>query len=275
VGFQPCQHEDPFTRRVREVYRANVVRAPRAGVDPLDVLAVRKRYVEPRGRLATFIEDPGAIELPPMTIQPAAGLSGLRSARLDLNLALGIAATFLGALGVPAPGAELNLSLWGETNSIEFEVRDVKELSVDVGQLGRLLTGRRIVHSPASEIFFRDEDVRMLIITRTLISRQFALLSRAKSGQSAAVTMDAIASLLGKAAGEVEWAREAADTVSFRGQREVTFAFAAVPCVLQADGTFLFGLEADQLVLGAPPEQVIAAHKPIVDEDGLLILDTV
>ncbi len=276
MGFRKCRHDDPFTRRVRELYKANVVGAPRAGIDPLDVLAVRKRRVEPRGRLISFISDGNAIDWPLVTSHVTAGMSGLRSASLDVELGLTLTATFLNALGVPLPGAELNTSLWKGTSSLDFEVRDVEERQVDVGYLGRAVSGHKVdSRSPASAIFFGNNDVRMLIITRTLTSPHFAVRSTGTGGQSAGIAVDAIADLFGKVDVDVAWSRESTDVVSFRGATAVTFAFAAVPCVVRPDGSFLFGLEADQITLGTPAAGNAELARPIVDEDGLLSFDSI
>src|ERR1700712_5544665 len=101
MGFHPCNHaEDPFTRRVREVYDANVVAAPRSGVDPLDTLAVRGRRVGPRGRLQGLL-DGESPRLPAVRAVSVADLSGVRSATVDLDLALSLSGKFLASLGVP------------------------------------------------------------------------------------------------------------------------------------------------------------------------------
>jgi hypothetical protein len=113
----------------------------------------------------------------------------------------------------------------------------------------------------------------MFIITRTLTSTQFAVRTSTDKGAAAAVSVDAISDLFGAAQTRVQWAREASDAVLFSGATPVTFAFAAVPCVVQPDGSFLFGLEADRLSLGADRPSVTA--RPVVDEDGLLDFETV
>jgi hypothetical protein len=271
MAFSQCNRVDPFTSRVRTLYGANVLRVPRNGIDPLEVLAVRKRRVETRGRLTGLLDGAGGPELPQPTAYPVADLNGLRSAGLDVELGLKFTASFLSVIGVPVPGAELNTSLWAGTRSIDFEVREVSELRVDLGLLGKALTGRRIDTSPSTAVFLTDPAVRMLVITRTLVSRNFAIRSASDSGQSADISLDAIEDLIGKTTASVKWSRESTDAITFQGDTAVTFAFAAVPCAIQADRSFVFGTEADRLTFGgavpAPREQAV------IDEDGLLDFD--
>jgi hypothetical protein len=273
MSFRRCQHDDPFTQQVRRLYAANVVRAPRAGLEPLDVLAVRKRQVEPRGRLEGFLAND--VQLPTPRSDAAADMDGVRSTKVDLELGLTLTATFLHALGVPMPGARLDAAMWKGSRSLQFEVKDVEQHQVDLGQLGKVLTGATIDRdSPAAGVFFRDVDVSMFIITRTLTSTQFSVRNSSESQNSAAVSVDAIADVIGKAHANVQVSRQSADSVHFTGTTPVTFAFAAVPCVMQSDGRFLFGLEANQLTLGTDPSPE-PQSQPLFDEDGLLDFDTV
>src|SRR3954454_5553709 len=78
MAFRKCGGPDPFTRTVREVYRANVLRSPRADVEPLLALAVIDRKVQPRGALSGLLADDGVTFPEPVTV-PVVDLAGLRS----------------------------------------------------------------------------------------------------------------------------------------------------------------------------------------------------
>ena len=180
VGFLPCvNREDPFTRRVREVYRANVVAAPRAGIDPLDTLAVRSRSVSARGALTHLLDGP--IELPEPEATPTAGLSGTRSTSVDLKLGLDLTAKFLTALGVPVPGAEVTASLWQGATRLNFHVEEVTEHQVDIAELGSAMRGRRLARTPATEVFFSGDGTGLHLITGTLTTTSFAVHGEAES----------------------------------------------------------------------------------------------
>jgi hypothetical protein len=154
-----------------------------------------------------------------------------------------------------------------------FEVRDVLQHEVDVGELGKALTGARVSRdSPAAAIFFNEPKVRMLVMTRTLTSRQFSVRSSTQGGQALDLSVDAIKDVIGKADATIKWKRESDGVVSFEGAEPVTFAFAAVPCVTKADGSFYFGLEADQVAFAAEAPAP-AESMTVFDVDGLLELD--
>lgn len=273
MGFRRCGQEDPFTRQVRTLYRANVLRVPRTGLDPLDVLLVRGRHVQIHGRLAEMLDGTDQPALPEPAPYAVADLSGLRSVGLEVEFGLNLCAVFLNSLGVPSPGVELNTSLWKGTQSVNFEVRGVTEWRMDLGSLGKSLKGRKVdTTSPTTAILATDDKVRMMVITRTFASRRFAIHGTSEGGQSVDIAVDAIQNLIGKSTAGVKWSKESAQTVTFEGDAGVTFAFGAAPCVLQPDGSFFFGVESSDLTFGEASTKV-PADRPVIDEDGLLDFD--
>lgn len=284
VGFWHCVRDDPFVKQVRTIYGANVVRNPRTGIGPGDVVAQSGKRVEIRGALAPIlIGEP--FELPPIEVNFASSLSGARSTEVNAELGMSLTAAFLAAMGVPVPGADLMLKLWSGASTFNFEVRGVREVSVDVNDLGACLKGRRVdASSPAAAVFFEDPDVRMLLITRTLQAPQFAVTAKRSGNTGVGVSLDAIADLFGEVSAKVEVKSESSNTVSFAGQEAATFAVAAVPCLLRNDGAIALLLQAptDTQYLDAPDDGVAAdgtplaaaspvpGYEPVIDDDGLL-----
>jgi hypothetical protein len=272
MGFWRCDREDPFTRKVRDVYHANVVRAPRTGIEPLDVLAVApNRRVEARGRLATVLAgDPP--KLPRPTSGLVADLRGQHSAALDVSVGADLTATFLAALGLPSPGANVTAALWKGARKLSFEVRDVTENKVDIAKLGSVLDGSPVGRNAATEVFFAEPKAQMLVITRTLSSARFAVHATSRKGQSAKVTVDGLAKVLGKAKADGGWEVEDESTIVFHGARPATFAFGAVPCAVQSDDTLVFGLEVTDKTFGAG-DRVVPRERPAIEDAGLLVFD--
>jgi hypothetical protein len=272
MAFASCgRRDDPFTRQVREIYRANVVSAPRAGIDPLHTLAVRNRRVEPRGRIEPML-DGAPLILPTPDPAPVADLAGVRSAAVDLQLGVSLSATFLAALGAPVPGADVTASLWQGASGFTFEVHDVVEHQMDIAQLGQALQGRRIVRNAATAVFFAGDGTQLYLITRTLTSPSFSVRATRSNGQSIKVAVDGVADLLGQASAAIAWHAESDDSLNFRGSTRVTFAFAAVPCALDNAGNVVFGLTSTDLTFGTDgPPQV--EPRPVVDAPGLVGFD--
>lgn len=274
MSFFSCpRQDDPFTRQVRDLYDANVVRAPRAGIDPLSTLAVRDRKVEPRGQLQYLLEGEPP-KLPPVTSASTAGLSSVRSTAVDAKLGVSLSAAFLAALGVPVPGAEVSASLWQGASGFTFEVRDVIQHQVDIAALGRALKGHVLAQTAATKLFLTDRSVELLLITRTLTTSSFVVRATGSGGQTVHVSVDGITDLIGKANADVSWKKEHDDSVAFSGPTPVTFGFAAVPCAIDAGRNLILGLTRANLKFA--PEVPAASEvkaRPAIDRLGLLTFD--
>jgi hypothetical protein len=276
MAFRACpRKDDPFERKVRETYGANVVGAPRAGIDPLTTVAKQDDRVEPRGHLRYILEgDEPAF--PPVTSFPAAAMSGTRSAEVKAKLGLDLSAKFLSALGLPVPGAEVTTTLWQGASVFTFEVRDVLDNQVDLAQLGQAINGRLVARNPATEIFLTDESQQLLLITRTLTTPTFAVRASGAGGQAVKIDIDGIADLVGSAHADVSWKGEHDDWVSFLGPAPVTFGFAVVPCYINPKRGLIFGLTSSDVKFGVPPKRVpVAESRPAIYDGraGLLSFD--
>src|SRR3954451_8403285 len=71
--------------------------------------------------------------------------------------------------------------------------------------------------TPATKIFLTDPFVRLLMVSRVLVSWHFAVHMTGQSGQSAGISIDALRGVLGEAHASVSWKRESAQTVAFKG----------------------------------------------------------
>jgi hypothetical protein len=293
MSFWNCRNEDPFIRAVIDKYNANVVRAPRRGIDPMDILAKdHGDRVQLRGELAPYVTDSESLVLPKIKDDPVSDLSGVVASTADASLGAEITSKFIEQfVKIPVSGAELTANIWEGATGFSFQVRDVRQKYFELGELGNALRGRRVDRSqPAADIFFPPESSvdsfvsapqppQMYIITRTLTSPHVTIKAVGEHGLGLEAKVDAIEGLLGSANAKIGWKRESEGGVSFRGARAVTFAFAAVPFALAPDGSFQLGMEVDDISLldgtGALETVPILIETPIFkDGDGLLDFDS-
>jgi hypothetical protein len=278
MAFWQC--EDPFVRKVRELYRANVIRAPRTGIIPFQVVARRGDHLERRGDLVSLIVGDDPVQLPTVESGIAADLSGESSASVDADLGLELTAKFLKALGVPIPGASVDVTFLERRSKIIFQVLNVREQSVNVSRLGTSLKGRRIdPDHPSAGVYFGEDKADLLVITRILTSPSFAVETERKRGSSAEINVDAIKDLIGEASVKFGYSRSDKSAVFFSGRQHAAFAFGAVPFHLEPDGSFKIGLEVSggSLLQAPRPGQeirpTIPIDAPVVEDDILLDFD--
>ena len=277
MTFRTCKREDPWVRTIRETYRANVVVTPRQDICPLGVVARKGQHVELRGRLPPLLEAGAGLELPEPLAAKASDISGMVSSKVSGAFGIALTTRFLAALGIPAPGGEIETAA-ARVGNLTFEVRDVESRSVDVSDLGAALHGHKMRQMPSTAIFLDGSGTEMQIITRTLVSPQIAVRSAGNHTAGASASVDAIAEIFGKVEGSFEIERESETVVSFTGSRPVTFAVAAVTCNLRPDLSFTLGLEVRDMSFaddyGSLPEPFLEQHdQPLIDSDGLLEFD--
>jgi hypothetical protein len=283
MAFVSCRREDPFARRVREVYRANLISAPRVGVELLTVVAQQGTHVEMRGTLEPLlVSSIEPLHLPATSEHEAGDLTGERSADLEVDVGVQLLGAFLTALagGVPVPGIDLKGTVWKGASQLSFEARGVRERSVDLNLLGQALAGRRVnPEQPAARIFFDGSQTKLRLISRTLVSSQVAVRVHTAREHAVKVSTAGLTDMLGEASAAVGVSVESDGAVTFTGDPEnaATFAMAHIPCNLSRDGVFSLGLslggESYLDTRDSHAEDLAVDHFPLVEGNGLLEID--
>src|SRR6266852_2800886 len=110
----------------------NVILLPRTGIEPLDILGRDSGSIERLGKLeqmwtsSVAAPQPG----PPET---SVGISGQKTAELNLDVGLKFLSTVLGAMGALVP--QLNFA-YRSAKKVEFSFSDVRVAKVDPLALG-------------------------------------------------------------------------------------------------------------------------------------------
>ncbi|MEO8070768.1 MAG: hypothetical protein ABI652_05160, partial [Acidobacteriota bacterium] len=166
----------------------NVVRLPRVGIDPMDILG-KDKSIERLGRvdqLWTSTQALPAINGP----QAAAAISGQKSSDMKLSIGLKVLAGALGAMGAAVPDVTLAYSKAAKVN---FVFTDVKSFSVDSLAIGQYLTaGDLASNNPVVRHYFDDEDCSAFIITEVLRSASITVTATTESGTEVSVDLPAM-----------------------------------------------------------------------------------
>lgn len=231
----------------------NVVRHPREGINPLDLIGRQNDSVDYLGPLNRLITNPpGALP----TIHPdteGVKIQGKTSSRLDFSLGLDILGAVIGSFGG-------NLGLSGSfTNArqIQFVFDEVKSEHVVPLEVGDYLrdgvvdVGNLILRQ---YVMGRGE---LFLITRVVKSRKFLVRFERDNEVSASVNVPALQQIAGaelKVAASVEKNHE----ITFEGTRHLTFGFKCYE-VGVVDGTLtLIAAEEGAVALraAAQPDKV-------------------
>lgn len=126
---------DKYMERLEE-FGYNVVRLPRGGIKPLQLLYRYKQDLTRLGELSSVITS-GAIPVPPLSEQDATNISKERTSDLKIGFGLSILISILSIFG--GNGDSLKAKYNG-SSSLSFGYDDVKEEAIQISDLDSYLT---------------------------------------------------------------------------------------------------------------------------------------
>lgn len=198
----------------------NVVRLPRAGIDPLDLLGRDGRSMEWLGRLDSLWTSSRPVpQLRPP--QPAADIEGKTTSALELSAGLALLKGMLSAFNV---GGSLDAA-YRHAATIEFGFSNVRVIGVaplDVGNF--LASGSADTANAVVEHYFMDDHTDGFVITEVLKSDRLNVTARNADGGALTVDADQIKGLLDAKVGVTASSTKDA-TITYEGDTPLTFGF--------------------------------------------------
>jgi hypothetical protein len=241
---------DPVVEYLRSTFGANIVRIPRASIQPLSVLAVtRGGTAKDMGRLADIVapasgsESGFAIGSEDIHDEVAPPVLGSRTGSVGVKLGVTILGGLLQALGTSKAGLS---AAFEQNSSISFTFHDVHRVYIETNRLGRALQNGAIdTASPATALYFRaDDPARLLVVDSVLTSSGFTVTASRSNGESASVDVPLLQQLVSDGSASVSFHSATSSQVSFDGPQPLTFAFTCLAVSLDDDGRIV-GLEGD------------------------------
>lgn len=202
----------------------NVVRLPRTGIEPLDVLGRDHNGIERLGRLPVIWHSNVAVP----TISDgnvAAEIKAIRTSALKVSFGLKILEDILSGLGGAAiPRLD---TAYSAAESLQFAFGNIRIGKVDPFDVGTYLKGGDLqVGNPFVDRYFFEDSADTYIITEVLKSDSVTVIPSSKSDLGGGVDISAIQNSVG-AAIKVETGSESKSAVTYKGPTHLTFGFKA------------------------------------------------
>ncbi len=199
----------------------NVVRLPRKGIEPLDVLGKDGCHMERLGRLLKIWRSDA--KTPQVSVpQPAVGINGRQTAQLKTSIGLKLLGDILEGLG--ATRLALNAA-YAKASSVQIVFADVEVVSIDPFDIGNYLaSGDLDTRNPFVTRYFEDDDTNVYVIFETLRSRKIVVIAKNDSGHEIAPHISDLANLV---EGDVTISRDSQqkNRISYAGSQPLTFGF--------------------------------------------------
>jgi hypothetical protein len=199
----------------------NVVRLPRKGIDPLDVLGRERASLERLGRLDQLWKSRKPV--PQISApQPAAHINGQSTGEISATIGLKLLGGVLKAIGATVP--ELGFA-YNRARSLQFTFGDVMSRSIVPLEVGEFLSDGDI-HStnPFVEHYFHDDDTDAFVITEILESNEITVSAKDEQGGQISANIPAIKDVVG-ANVSVSAKTTASAELTYKGTESVTFGF--------------------------------------------------
>jgi hypothetical protein len=198
----------------------NVVKLPRAGIEPLDVIG-RDDATQWLGPLASVWTSsvPVPTPLPP---RPAAPVNGQKTDHLQMTFGLKILANTLAAFGATVPALDVAYS---RARRVQFSYTNVTSTVVPPLEAGNYLAaGTLNTANPVVRHYFTDEDPQAFLIVDVLKSDSLTVTATDDRGAEVGLDVPAIQGLVG-ANVKVKTSGSSSSTLTFTGPEAVTFGF--------------------------------------------------
>jgi hypothetical protein len=271
MSFLGLCEDDPIIKTLRDVFGQNIIRVPEERYRLLAVLAARDDKAYYRGSLPPLITgEPFVLDPALVADSRMVNIAGRRSRIVDLDLGVQILEGFLSGIGVPPAGVKAKFE--GVTK-VSFRFEDVVRKWVDINSVGALLQGRKVDSAnPAAAIFFGDEEYSFLVLDSVITSTDFTIAVERSSSVDFRLDVPAFEELVGNASVGVSVSSSNHLDLTFKGTRQLAFAFSCVRFALTDDGTIRALVpEAEVGALHTRDARHPAAHAPRYSADRVLL----
>jgi hypothetical protein len=233
----------------------NVVRLPRTGIEPMDVLG-KRGSLERLGRLSSVWK---TTKPEPSVGQPSrmADIEGQKTDQLELSIGLKLLSNALQGLGAAVPTLD---AAFQQARKVQFHFTNVTSTSVSPLEAGNYLaSGDLDTANPLVAPYFLEEDGDAFLIVDVLKSDSVTVQATNDKGADVKVDVPALKQLLSANVG-VKTSGASQNVITFQGQTPITFGFKAF-AIGFADGRWTLA--------GTKPSGGMAFAAPIEEEEEL------
>lgn len=214
--------KDPTTQELNK-RGYNMVKLPRVGIEPLDVLGREDKSLEKLGSITEIWTS--TVPAPtPGAPAAVAGIEGSKTSDLDLSIGLKLLADALAGLGGGISLPALNAG-FKSAKKVQFKFVNVESVSVTPFSLGKFLAkGTLDVGNPFVAHFFGNDDTEDYIIVDVLKSDSISVTGKTDKGVDVGADIGALSGALG-AKVAVKASSSGTSEITFTGSVKATFAF--------------------------------------------------
>jgi hypothetical protein len=200
----------------------NVVKLPRAGIEPLDVIG-RDETTQWLGPLPIVWKSNVGVPAPSAP-RPAVAINGQRSDSMDIKFGMKILANALAAFGASVPSLDI---AYRRARKVQFSFANVTSVAVSPLEAGEYLAaGTLSTDNPVVKHYFNDPESEAYLILEVLKSDSITATATDEHGVDVGVDVPVINQVLGaKVEAKTTGASSSTITYTAKDGPPVTFGF--------------------------------------------------
>jgi hypothetical protein len=246
----------------------NVVRLPRTGIEPMDVLG-KRGSLERLGRLSSVWKTTSP---EPAVSRPArmADIEGQKSDRLELSIGLKLLSNVLQGLGAAVPSLD---TAFQQARKVQFQFANVTSTSISPLDAGNYLaSGDLDTSNPLVAPYFLEDDGDAFLIVDVLKSDTVIVHATNDKNVEVKVDVPALKQLV-SANGTVKTSGASESVITFEGRTPITFGFKAFAIGFANGRWTLAGTKASAgMAFAAPIEEEEEVEPVLFATSGLVRL---
>lgn len=243
----------------------NIVRLPRTGIEPLDVIGYYKGKPENLGSLRKVWKS--SVDIGSPSDDRTVNINGERSDKLKLSIGLKLLSDMLSGLGVTAPKVE---GVYSRASTLQFSFANVLAPTYDPFDVGNYLAeGDLNTSNDVVRSFFLDETREALIIFQVLKTAEITVEAFNEQGTETVVELDVAKALAGAKVNVVTGSTSKTSLTYVSTLPPVTFAFKCLSIWFE-EGRWRVDFDAQERVLsGESRETLTNPAGPVIFARGL------
>lgn len=250
MSFLRLCKDDVLVNLIRETFNANPVRVPEERIMPMTILGVSGKKVTFLGSVVPLLSGKKGLKVKQQKSQ-LPNVSASKSKAISTEIALKIMDGFLSGLGSNSAGLEHSFK---GINKVSFSFQDVNRHHVDVNELLKVLGTEKLDKEHPVAKAFINESMRCVIITSVITSSSFTIKSESDSLHQTDLNIPEIQGLFSSKGNKVKVSSASKAEVSFKGSKDLAFAFSGLGLIISDDGSVDLDNEEDKIFLTTIPE---------------------
>jgi len=231
--FFECQN-DPIIKTLYKLFDAHILRIPEERILPCSVLACKKNEAFYAGQLEHYVKN---LELKKSDVRESkmANISGKSSSSVNLKIGISCLDSFLKGFGVTAPNIK---SAFSDDALLSFSFNNVVRYYIDFARLGNLIgTSQLDNNNPSCNVFLtKSLAYKMLVIDSVIACNEFTITSQSKKNSITKIKASLLENVLSSAEGQLNLKQIDESSVTFIGQKHLSFAFSCIQVNLSDQG---------------------------------------